>query len=102
MFIGKAFKYREQPIYTGGERFELEERRVPGTDLFLTILELPFIGQYLKDRDKGNYDGYNIVKNIGWEAIVKRLKNMHNGILSTYLSWCILGFMIIMFVLMSR
>ena len=101
-FIGKAFKYREQPIYTGGERFELEERRVPGTDLFLTILELPFIGQYLKDRDKGNYDGYNIVKNIGWEAIVKKLKNMHNGILSTYLSWCILGFMIIMFVLMSR
>jgi len=100
--VGKVLDYREQPIYTGGERLKLEDRRFPGTALYLTILELPLIGQYLKDRDKGNYDGYNIVKFIGWEVIVKKLKNMHNGILSTYLSWCILGFMIIMFVLMSR
>lgn len=101
-FFGRAFKYREQPIYTGGERFELEERRVPGTDLYLTILDLPIIGRYLKDRNEGVYDGYNIIKLIGWEVIVKKLKNMHNGILSTYLSWCIIGFMIIMFILMSR
>jgi NADH:ubiquinone oxidoreductase subunit 5 (subunit L)/multisubunit Na+/H+ antiporter MnhA subunit len=100
--IGKTFKYREQPIYTGGERFELEDRRIPGTDLYLTILDLPIIGRYLKDRNEGVYDGYNIIKFIGWEAIVKKLKNMHNGILSTYLSWCIIGFMIIMFILMSR
>ena len=70
--------------------------------MYLTILELPLIGQYLKDRDKGHYDGYNIVKFIGWEVIVKKLKNLHNGILSTYLSWCILGFMLIMFLLMTR
>ncbi len=101
-FFGRAFKYREQPIYTGGERFELEERRIPGTDLYLTILDLPIVGRYLKDRNEGVYDGYNIIKFIGWEAIIKKLKNMHNGILSTYLSWCIIGFMIIMFVLMSR
>jgi len=100
--IGRAFRYREQPIYTGGERFELEERRFPGTGLYLTILELPIIGQYLRDRNKGLYDGYNIVKLIGWEAIIKKLKSLHNGILSTYLSWCILGFMIIMFILMGR
>jgi formate hydrogenlyase subunit 3/multisubunit Na+/H+ antiporter MnhD subunit len=100
--IGKIFNYREQPIYTGGERFELEERRIPGTDLYLTILDLPIIGRYLKDRNEGVYDGYNIIKIIGYEAIVKKLKNMHNGILSTYLSWCIIGLMIIMFVLMSR
>ncbi len=100
--IGRAFRYREQPIYTGGERFELEERRFPGTGLYLTILELPIIGQYLRDRNKGLYDGYNIVKLIGWEVIIKKLKSLHNGILSTYLSWCILGFMIIMFILMGR
>jgi len=100
--VGKVFTYREQPIYTGGERLKLEDRRFPGTALYLTILELPLIGQYLKDRDKGNYDGYNIVKLIGWEVIVKKLKNLHNGILSTYLSWCIFGFMLIMFLLMTR
>lgn len=99
--VGKAFKYSSQPIYTGGERFEKEERRVPGTDLYLTILEIPLIGTYLKDRDKGAYDGYNIVKLLGWEAIVKKLKNMHTGILSTYLSWCIIGLMIIIFILMA-
>jgi formate hydrogenlyase subunit 3/multisubunit Na+/H+ antiporter MnhD subunit len=101
-FVGKVFNYREQPVFTCGERFELEERRFPGTGLYLTILELPFIGTYLKDRDKGAYDIYNIVKEIGWKAIVEKLKNLHDGILSTYLSWCIVGLMIIMFVLMNR
>lgn len=101
-FIGKVFKYREQPVFTGGEKFELEERRFPGTGLYTTILELPFIGTYLKDSDKGSYDLYNIIKIIGWETIVKKLKNLHDGILSTYLSWCIVGLMIIMFVLMGR
>ncbi|MEA1913179.1 MAG: proton-conducting transporter membrane subunit [candidate division WOR-3 bacterium] len=100
--VSKGFRYREQPIYTGGERFELEERRFPGTGLYLTILELPIIGQYLKDKESGAYDGYNIVKFIGWEMIIKKLKNLHDGILSTYLSWCIVGFMIIMFILMGR
>ena len=100
--IGKVFNYREQPVFTCGERFELEERRFPGTGLYLTILELPFIGTYLKDRDKGAYDIYNIVKKAGWKTIVEKLKDLHDGILSTYLSWCIVGLMIIMFVLMNR
>jgi formate hydrogenlyase subunit 3/multisubunit Na+/H+ antiporter MnhD subunit len=101
-FVGKVFNYREQPVFTCGERFGLEERRFPGTGLYLTILELPFIGTYLKDRDKGAYDIYNIVKKAGWKTIVEKLKNLHDGILSTYLSWCIVGLMIIMFVLMKR
>jgi formate hydrogenlyase subunit 3/multisubunit Na+/H+ antiporter MnhD subunit len=101
-FVGRVFNYREQPVFTCGERFGLEERRFPGTGLYLTILELPFIGTYLKDRDKGAYDIYNIVKKAGWKAIVEKLKNLHDGILSTYLSWCIVGLMIIMFVLMNR
>jgi NADH:ubiquinone oxidoreductase subunit 5 (subunit L)/multisubunit Na+/H+ antiporter MnhA subunit len=100
--IGKVFNYREQPVFTCGERLDLEMRRFPGTGLYLTILELPFIGTYLKDRDKGAYDIYNIVKVIGWKTIIEKLKNLHDGILSTYLSWCIVGLMIIMFVLMNR
>ena len=100
--IAKVFNYREQPIFTCGERLDLEERRFPGTGLYLTILELPFIGTYLKDRDKGVYDIYNILKVTGWKTIVEKLKNLHDGILSTYLSWCIVGLMIIMFVLMNR
>jgi len=101
-FVGKVFDYREQPVFTGGERLDIEERRFPGTGLYLTILELPFIGTYLKDRDKGTYDLYNIIEKIGWESIVQKLKHLHDGVLSTYLSWCIIGLMIIMFVLMSR
>lgn len=100
--IGKVFDYRGQPVFTCGERLNPEERRFPGTGLYLTILELPFIGTYLKDRDKGTYDIYNIVKVVGWKTIVEKLKSLHDGILSTYLSWCIVGLMIIMFVLMNR
>jgi formate hydrogenlyase subunit 3/multisubunit Na+/H+ antiporter MnhD subunit len=101
-FIGKVFDYREQPVFTGGERFELEERRFPGTGLYLTILELPFIGTFLRDSDKGSYDLYNVIKIAGWKSIVEKLKNLHDGILSTYLSWCIIGLMIIMSIIMSR
>lgn len=99
--IGKVFRGRIQPVYTGGERFNLEERRFPGTGLYLTILDIPFIGTYLKDRDKGSYDLYNIIKLTGWETVVKKLKDLHDGILSTYLSWCIVGLMVIMFILMN-
>lgn len=100
--IGKVFDYREQPVFTCGERLDVEMRRFPGTGLYLTIFELPIIGTYLKDKDKGAYDIYNIVKVTGWKTIVEKLKNLHDGILSTYLSWCIVGLMIIMFVLMNR
>jgi formate hydrogenlyase subunit 3/multisubunit Na+/H+ antiporter MnhD subunit len=100
--IGKVFDFREQPVFTGGEKFGLEERRFPGTGLYLTILELPFIGTYLKDSDKNSYDLYNVIKLTGWKAIVEKLKNLHDGVLTTYLSWCIIGLMIIMFILMSR
>jgi formate hydrogenlyase subunit 3/multisubunit Na+/H+ antiporter MnhD subunit len=101
-FVGRVFEYREEPIFTGGERLDIEERRFPGTALYLTILELPFIGTYLKDRDKGAYDLYDIIKITGWKTIVEKLKNLHDGILSTYLSWCIIGLMIIMSILMKR
>ena len=100
--IGKVFKYKEQPVFTGGEKFDLEERRFPGTGLYITILELPFIGTFLKDSEKGAYDLYNIIKLTGWKTIVEKLKKLHDGILSTYLSWCIVGLMIIMFVLMMN
>ncbi|MEO0294223.1 MAG: proton-conducting transporter membrane subunit [candidate division WOR-3 bacterium] len=98
--FGKIFNYREESIFTGGEKFGLEERRFPGTGLYLTIFELPFIGTFLKDCDRGSYDLYNITKIIGWKSIVEKLKNLHDGILSTYLSWCIIGLMIIMSILM--
>jgi formate hydrogenlyase subunit 3/multisubunit Na+/H+ antiporter MnhD subunit len=101
-FIGKVFNYREQPMFMGGERLAIEERRFPGTGLYLTILELPFIGTFLKDSDKGSYDLYNVIKIAGWKSIVEKLKNLHDGILSTYLSWCIIGLMIIMSIIMSR
>jgi formate hydrogenlyase subunit 3/multisubunit Na+/H+ antiporter MnhD subunit len=101
-FIGKVFDYRIERVFTGGERLDIEERRFPGTGLYLTIFELPFIGTYLKDSDRDAYDLYNVIKITGWKAIVEKLKNLHDGVLSTYLSWCIIGLMIIMSILMRR
>lgn len=105
---GRAFKTRKDAAYVGGVRpgtiggyevFTYEKLRVPGTGFYNNIKEIPVFKAVLPDAERGVFDPYSYISKIGYAIIVKPLRLLHNGILSTYLSWAIIGLVIIGLVL---
>ncbi len=86
-------------MYVGGETMDPEEVRVPGTGFYETISNLKgFKGAY-GDAEKGVFDLYYLTGRYG-NNIVQVLRKLHDGVLSTYLSWCIIGLGFLLFLLM--
>jgi len=85
-------------MYVGGEIIDPEEVRVPGTGFYETISNLKgFKGAY-GDAEKGAFDLYYLTGRYG-NNIVQVLRKLHDGVLSTYLSWCIIGLGFLLFLL---
>jgi len=97
--IGKAFKPRVVPTYYGGEHLPVEDTRIPGTGFYETIEKLPVLKPLYKDSEKGVWAPDYFFASIMDGIFVKGLKRMHTGILSTYLSWSIIGLVALIFVL---
>jgi formate hydrogenlyase subunit 3/multisubunit Na+/H+ antiporter MnhD subunit len=97
--IGKAFKPRVAPTYYGGENLPVEDTRIPGTGFYETIEKLPVLKPLYKDSEKGVWAPDYFFASIMDGIFVKGLKRMHTGILSTYLSWSIIGLVALIFVL---
>jgi len=102
LFAGFAFfyltrvkKFRRTPVYIGGEKANTEEMRFAGTEFYETIKGMKIIGGAYHDAEKGWFDPYNIVAQLGSFGI-KGLKALHNGVLSTYLSWCLIGLAVLL------
>ena len=68
-----------------------------GTHFFLTIRNLPILKTIYGDSERESYDLYTIFDRCG-AKIVSILRNLHSGILPTYLAWCIIGFIIMIFI----
>jgi len=116
-------KVRENKPFIGGETLP-DEVRVTGTDFYQTIKELGIFSLLYKKAEDGFFDFYNwgvgIVKIIGkilyiwidkltyktvnWIAKLTRIvgnftRQLHGGLLSVYLSWSLLGLIILLFIL---
>ncbi|MBN1884237.1 MAG: hypothetical protein JW876_01775 [Candidatus Krumholzibacteriota bacterium] len=86
--------------WVGGNIMDREETRIPGTHFYKTVTELnPLFSAGFRDGEKGALDPYNVIGRLGG-AFVQVLRGLHNGILSTYLSWAIIGLGVIAFILM--
>ncbi len=86
-------------LFIGGETFRRESHRYSADALYETFTRLNFVGGMLKEGNKGVFDVYNLSSRLGL-VVVNGLKSLHDGILSTYLAWCIIGLGIICFILM--
>ncbi|MBN1163491.1 MAG: hypothetical protein JXB45_02855, partial [Candidatus Krumholzibacteriota bacterium] len=91
----------DENVWIGGNVMENEELRIPGTHFYKTITEeiYPAYTALFRDGEKGAFDFYNIWGKMG-NSLVQVLRSLHNGILSTYLSWAIIGLGILAFILM--
>jgi NADH:ubiquinone oxidoreductase subunit 5 (subunit L)/multisubunit Na+/H+ antiporter MnhA subunit len=99
--VGSAVKTRTTEIFVGGEILkDYPEMRVSGTEFYETIKEIGILKTIYKWAEKKFFDIYEVgVKiTLGFNKV---LRYIHNGVLLTYLSWCLLG-MIILFYLLVR
>jgi hypothetical protein len=100
--FGKTNKVRiDENVWTGGNIMDNEEMRIPGTHFYKTVTDdlHPAYSALFRDGKKGAMDVYNIWGKLG-NNVVQVLRHLHNGILSTYLSWTIIGLGALTFVLM--
>ncbi len=95
--IGKGVKVRKAPVFTLGEKLE-GKSRFTGGDFYQTVRNLGFLKGIYADGEKGVFDVYNISGRIGG-SLTGGLRALHNGVLSNYVSWCVMGLGVILLLL---
>ncbi|KPK96421.1 hypothetical protein AMJ80_00100 [bacterium SM23_31] len=96
--LGKFLTKRQAEVFVGGSEFSDRLKPVHGTDFYNTIIDMGGLKGAYRDGEKGTFDIYNLGGRIG-NILVQSLRALHNGVLSTYLSWCIIGLGILLFIL---
>jgi len=83
-------RIRQDTTFVGGEVLELRETRVTGTEFYNTIKELGLLRVMYKMAEEGVFDIYSLGKKLVF-SISGVFQYLHNGILPTYIVWCLLG-----------
>jgi formate hydrogenlyase subunit 3/multisubunit Na+/H+ antiporter MnhD subunit len=86
------------PTWTCGETQPNDDMIIPGTHFYKTISSMKPFKQLYNTQEKGVYDTYNYGKVIG-SAFTNFLRWLHSGLLPMYLTWAMLGLLIILIVI---
>ncbi len=88
---------RTVPTWTCGEVQTNEAMRIPGTHFYKTVSRMGGLKQLYTGQEKGYFDLYNQSGKIGL-GLTGFLQWLHSGLLPMYLTWVVLGLLIIIFV----
>ncbi len=100
IFYISRIRVREvDTLFIGGEQFEIKKERLLAGNFYEFLEKTKLLGGFLRESDKGIFDVYNISSGLGL-LVVNVLKKLHDGILSTYLAWCVIGLGILSFILL--
>ena len=97
-FLGKFFTSRTTERFVGGENLlDYQSMRVSGTEFYATIQDIPVLKALYFLAERKLFDIYEVgVKlTFGFNAV---LRYLHNGVLSSYLTWCLLGTLILLLI----
>jgi NADH:ubiquinone oxidoreductase subunit 5 (subunit L)/multisubunit Na+/H+ antiporter MnhA subunit len=98
--LGTITKTRETEAFIGGEILEKQSNmRVSGTEFYDTIKEIAPLDAIYRLAERKVFDIYHLGSIITF-GFNKILSYLHNGILLTYLSWCLLGMIILFYILL--
>jgi NADH:ubiquinone oxidoreductase subunit 5 (subunit L)/multisubunit Na+/H+ antiporter MnhA subunit len=98
--IMRPARFRTVDTFVGGEDVAKLDR-VTGAEFYDTIRQLPRLGKLYRKEEEGSLDIYNTARRIIY-YFTGKLARMHNGILPTYMVWCLLGMVGIFFVIFLR
>ncbi|MBA7606783.1 NAD(P)H-quinone oxidoreductase subunit 2, chloroplastic [subsurface metagenome] len=82
--------------FVGGETGEISRSRASGTHFYDTIKFLPSLRKIYAAQERGHFDPYVQLGRLG-SGITGLLKILHNGLLPWYLSWSLLGAVVLLF-----
>jgi len=71
---------------------------IGGTEFYNTVKEINILGKIYKLAEDKFFDIYDQGQRLTF-LITNVLRNLHNGVLPTYLVWCLLGMIVMFFVL---
>jgi len=95
--LGNFKGVRETDSYIGGEEAG-KDMRLSGTEFYGTIKELPFLRSIYAKAERKVFDIYDQGKRLVF-FFIGIFKYLHNGVLPTYLVWCLLGMLVFFFVI---
>ncbi len=99
--LGSITSTRTTDSFIGGEELASHpEMRLSGTEFYNTIEKTWFLERIYCAAKRKYFDLYEIGSKLTF-GFNKVLRHLHNGILPTYLAWCLLG-MMILFIILSR
>jgi formate hydrogenlyase subunit 3/multisubunit Na+/H+ antiporter MnhD subunit len=98
-FVAKISKnIRIVPTWTCGEVLSNESMRISGTHFYKTVSRMGGLKQLYSTQEKGYFDPYDQGGRLGL-SLTAFLKWLHSGVLPMYLTWVVLGLLIIIFVI---
>jgi formate hydrogenlyase subunit 3/multisubunit Na+/H+ antiporter MnhD subunit len=89
-------KVRAVPTWTCGEIQPNDEMIIPGTQFYKTVSGLGGLRQMYRGQENGYFDLYDQSGRAGL-ALTGILKWMHSGMLPVYLTWVMLGLLLVLF-----
>lgn len=97
-WITTVVKPRSTSIFVGGEKLETELMRYPGTGFYETIRNFGVLKVLYQDAEQGVFDLYVLGGRYG-SKVVEVLRSAHNGIVSTYIAFVLIGLGFLIFYL---
>lgn len=89
--FGKMSGVRETEVFIGGENLKnAPQMRLSGTEFYNTIQEVAGIRTLYAWAQKKRFDIYEMGE-AALTIISQAFRGLHNGVLSSYLAWCLLG-----------
>ncbi|MFH0877775.1 MAG: proton-conducting transporter membrane subunit [Candidatus Omnitrophota bacterium] len=99
--LGSAVKTREVQVFVGGEVLsDHPDMRISGTSFYNTIQEMGILKIIYRLAQKKVFDVYDVGSRMTF-AFNRMLRTIHNGVLPTYLSWCLLGMLVLFYLLVK-
>ena len=95
--LGNFKGIRETDPYIGGEEVG-KDMRLSGTEFYGTIKELPLLKGIYAKAERKVFDIYDQGKRFVF-FFIRIFRYLHNGVLPTYLVWCLLGMLVFFFVI---
>jgi formate hydrogenlyase subunit 3/multisubunit Na+/H+ antiporter MnhD subunit len=98
-FVVTKIKFRTAETFIGGEKLG-EELRPRADEFYNDIREFPIIAGIYRWAERKLFDIYELGLKITF-VFIRFLRYLHNGVLPTYLVWCLIG-MLVLFLKLVR
>jgi len=99
-FWGRGFQIRRTRSYIGGEKLDPQAYHYNGTGFYNTVRELSGVRQFYQFAGQKAFDLYHVGGRLGG-AVVGGLRRCQTGVISLYVSWVVLGLIIILIILLG-